>query len=723
MRFFDWLDFREGLPLWWSYTLNKRSKPFVEEFFESISRTRVNLLTEWTNEQWNILDKMASDIQQLPIDELNPLLQKQTEKSTYFTELFLLNNDAEVLFSSYVNHIGIHYNNSEYHIYYKAIQQVAKHHEPLLYGPVIDSLTLALGPKSSKFHDEVTMLFLKPVIIEGKVPCILAGRIPNDVLGDLIQREAGHIYPDSGDNYLFMTKSNLDPTINEGTALSRSRFEDHTFSFGENLKDGVHTKKWGVVKVVKHTEFEILFTDPATQELHPGVSNTIKNGQNLFVEFPGYSDYRHIPVIGKGTTFSLPHSPDIWGMMSEVDLEEVYRKRSIGWRLSKSFTILIFIGIFLNHFLLTINIMPTTAVFLIHLLYGISATSYFYKKELVPIVRRLNKMTNIVHHIAEGGGDLTTRIDHGLLYYDEAGTLGRWVNNFIDSQEELIGKVKNATLDVEQTNLDVRNKTILVEKDSAAVTKQIRHMIAGMQDQVQNVTYAMKQVDQIHETLHSIERMSEEQLQEAQKQVESINAKMIHIVNKVHETLTVAESFTQFSDNIGRILETINSIASQTNLLALNATIEAARAGEYGKGFSVVANEIRKLADQTTLATSEINQTLEKIKESSMLVQKSIQDSSIEVEKGSDFIHVVQDVLHSMAQASASGPNVTEQMREIIQNIAIINEKNVKTVEKVDHSTEVMVNLIQDTRKHSEQSSLVVSTLRQVLSKFHLSQK
>ncbi len=147
-------------------------------------------------------------------------------------------------------------------------------------------------------------MFYLPLFNGDELQGYLCGRVPNDVLGDLIQREAGHIYQESGDNYLFMVDSKFDPSIQPGIALSRSRFEDNTFSHGENLKSGVSTD-YGEVKIKKHTEFEIRFTDPATGELHPGVRETIKHGHNLFVTYPGYSDYRHIPVIGKGTTFSL----------------------------------------------------------------------------------------------------------------------------------------------------------------------------------------------------------------------------------------------------------------------------------------------------------------------------------------------------------------------------------------------------------------------------------
>lgn len=721
MAFFDWIDFKEGLPLWWSSILNKHTKQTVADIFEKIAKTRVTLLTEWANEQWGFLDRMSIEIPHHAKQNLNLFLENKKKKSTYFTEFFLLNLQSEVVFSSYPKHIGQVYNSTKTTIYQKAIQQVIQTKASLLYGPFTDSRTMELDPRTSNFHDEVTLLFLQPVLHNEELLYILAGRIPNDVIGDLIQREAGHVYPDSGDNYVFMIESNLDPSIQQGIALSRSRFEDETFSLGENLKDGVRTKSWGTVKINQHTEFEIRFTDPATKKLHPGVQNTITNGENLFVDFPGYSDYRHVPVIGKGVTFQLPGSPDIWGMMCEADLEEVYRIRSIGFRLGTTFVASILIGVLLYQFLTAIDIIPSWFIFIINMIYGLITTTFFYKKQLSPLINRLNKMTEMIQKIAEGGGDLSIRVNKDLLTNDETGAMGRWVNNFIDSQEELIAKVKSATNDVEETNTTLREKTVVVEQHSHSVMEQMSELLGGTEQQLHDVHQAMEQVDQIHETLKDMERVSHEQLLSAQREVEGINEKMSEIVKKVHGTLALTDNFKESSQNIERIVTTINTIAEQTNLLALNATIEAARAGEYGRGFAVVAEEIRKLADQTKRATTEISQTLKQIETSSLLVQNSIHESSNEVEKGSDYIHVVRDVLSSMAQASATQPNTTEQIRDAIRGIASVIEQNVRTVENVDASTEKMVQLIQDTRNDSEQGSLVISTLGQLVSKFHLS--
>ena len=88
-------------------------------------------------------------------------------------------------------------------------------------------------------------------------------------MSDVIQDEHAHIYKESGDKYIFMLKSNGNIPI--GTAISRSRFEDDTFTLGDNLKQGIKTKKWGIIKREKHTEFEIIFNDLESLKLHTGV--------------------------------------------------------------------------------------------------------------------------------------------------------------------------------------------------------------------------------------------------------------------------------------------------------------------------------------------------------------------------------------------------------------------------------------------------------------------
>ncbi|RUL57108.1 methyl-accepting chemotaxis protein [Lysinibacillus antri] len=722
MGAFGWLNFIEGLPLWWSYKLNEGTKKQKEDIFESIAKTRVNLLNGWATDRWVSLISRAEEIIHYPPESYDSYLIDSKNKSTYFTELFLLDKGINVIASSYSPHIGTSYSTGKTMVYQKAVRNVWETGEPLLYGPFIDPITLKIGARTSKFHDVVTLLFLQPVYKENVLQFIMAARVPNDVISDLIQREAGHIYEDSGDNYIFMTKSNLDPSIEPGTALSRSRFEDETFTLGENLKLGIYTKHWGIVKIKHHTEFEIRFTDPATKELHPGVINTIKNGSNLFVEFPGYSDYRHIPVIGKGVTFQMPHSPDIWGMMCEADLEEVYRTRSIGFHLGISFISFMMMNILLFQVLTAFHVLHPLIVLAINVTYGVIGTFYFTRKRLKPIIDRINRVTGMIQTIAEGEGDLTIRIDKSLLGNDETGEMGRWVNNFVDSQATLIQKVQKSTTDVQTTNYHLQQQTKNVENSSHQLINQMNEMFMTIQHQLDDVKNAMFQVDEISKTMASIEQQSHQQLCAAQDEVSGIDEKMSTIVEKVRETLKLTSTFVESSTSISKVVVTINAIAEQTNLLALNASIEAARAGEHGKGFAVVAEEIRKLALQTKIATEEIDTTLELISKNSNVIRNAIEGNSVEVEKGSEYIHVVKEVLATMTNTPSQQKNVTDQIRDIIRNIAASSEQNVRVVENVEDTMKQMIELIKSAHYDTERSTLLIGTLSQSVSKFHIKQ-
>jgi hypothetical protein len=241
----NWFGSAGKLKMGWACWLNKSRYPVVEKAFESIANTRMNILQQWTNSLWDSLETLSSQLRQNSrLDEKT--LMTQLGRSLYVSEYFVIDSEGYVLETTFSGRKGARDLNP------KAISEGLK--ELFLHGPYIDQLTLSIGPSSSKFHDEVTLMFYLPIDLpQGGKGCLCA-RVPNDVIGDLIQREAGHIYTESGDNYIFMVEPRFDPTIAVGAALSRSRFEDNTFSHGENLKSGIHTH-WGVVRVQRHTEF------------------------------------------------------------------------------------------------------------------------------------------------------------------------------------------------------------------------------------------------------------------------------------------------------------------------------------------------------------------------------------------------------------------------------------------------------------------------------------
>ncbi|MDZ3992937.1 methyl-accepting chemotaxis protein [Pseudomonas sp. Teo4] len=682
----------------WACRLNQASYPVIEQTFEAIAQTRVRLLQNWAREQWEHLAELAEhiggDLAQLDhaalVDKLN-----QAED---FSELFVVDSRGTVLASTWAQR-----GNPQLELT-GALAQGLK--AAFLHGPYSDPLTLQIGPSSSRFHDAVTLMFYQPLTKGGKTLGCLCGRVPNDVLGDLIQREAGHIFAESGDNYLFMAQSRFDPSIEPGTALSRSRFEDGTFTHGENLKSGVHTP-WSTVRIQRHTELELRFTDPATQQLHPGVRETIRCGSNLFVTYPGYSDYRHIPVVGKGITFQLPGSPDRWGMMCEADLEEVYRRRSLTHGLMKPY-IATMAGLFGGNVLVQhyagLSQGMHDVVLLLSLLCAAAVFRTLGPKRLAA---RLSGMTEVLRTIAEGEGNLRQRLDITAMANDETGDMGRWINSFIDRLDSVVGQVVKASRNVGSTNQMMLGRSQQAGLTSGEVAEAVHHMMLIVEDQLGEIQQASASAEQMKQAMDEVVSRAREQFAAVQQGTQSIR----DVVQRSSSSVQLLDSrMTQ----IGNITGLISEITSQTNLLALNAAIEAARAGEHGRGFAVVADEVRSLAARTSRAADDIRQQIEGL-------QNETQKAVSFMEEG------VKDVDNSLRLAEdASSENV--QLHQAVEGMfAIIQQLNArslacgKTIEKVDQCSAEMRQTVVVLQSSAETVKVNANKLQKLVGQFEVS--
>lgn len=494
-RWLPWFGGGGKLAMRWSCWLNRDLAQVLEHTFEGIARIRVGLLQRWAETQWRHLESLAEQIGD-PLSGLDAeLLKSRMAQARDFSELLVVSPAGEVVCSTAPGRLGARDLNPG------ALAQGLK--APFLHGPHVDPVTERLGPSSSKFHDAVTLMFYQPLVVEGEVRGCLCGRVPNDVIGDLIQREAGHIYPESGDNYLFMVDSRFDPSIQQGTALSRSRFEDSTFSHGENLKAGVHTG-FGTVGIRNHTEFEIRFTDPATGQLHPGVRETIRNGENLFVLYPGYSDYRHIPVIGKGVTFQLPGSPDRWGMMCEADLEEVYRRRSLGHQQGLLLALMIggawVASTAIQYF---VPMHPWAAFGLQGAMLLLAGLGYMLAGPR-RLARRLGRMTEVIRTLAEGEGNLRQRIDTDTMANDETNDLSRWINSFVDNLDAIVGQVINAADGVEHNSHEMQARNQVAHGAANEVQSAIDQMMQLFADQLEDISRASTTAEEMRAAMEQV---------------------------------------------------------------------------------------------------------------------------------------------------------------------------------------------------------------------------
>ena len=614
-----WFGKTGKLAMGWACWLNRHRYPAIERTFESIAATRVRLLEDWTRTQWEHLADLAQTYAGRFDQALDaePLRQKRLLAADC-SELFVIDPKGRVLASTAPQHVG------KQDLPEKAV--AAGLSGPFLHGPYADPFTETLGPTTSRFHDEVTLMFYHPIVRDGETLGCVCARVPNDVIGDLIQREAGHIYRDSGDNYLFMVESRFDPTIAPGTALSRSRFEDETFTLGDNLKRGVSTP-YGTVRVQRHTELELRFVDPATGQLHPGVRETIRCGENLFVTYPGYSDYRHIPVIGKGITFRLPGSPDRWGMMCEADLEEVYRHRPLGFQLTRDFLLLVGVAALLATVFAAYAAPPASTVVVAMVAVLLLGYAPLLRRRVRAFTGRLDAMAETMRSLAEGEANLTQRFDRRLLAEDESGELGRWIDSFIDSLDGTLGQVVRTTEEVRQTHGEMIDKNTVAAETANELLTEVQRLLDSLGEQLAEIDTATHTAEEVRMALGAV-------VENAQTQFHTVRTQTQAIRDSIDTASRTIQALNQRTEEIGDIVAVISDIASQTNLLALNAAIEAARAGEHGRGFAVVADEVRKLAQRTASATGDIRGKIEGIQHGAREAVSIMESGVADVENG-----------------------------------------------------------------------------------------
>ena len=671
------------------YLLNRNLREHSEKVFEGISNGRKKALDNWFNDKWAQLDNIKNSLVALEDDDdiVYNYLVENVKKYEDFCEIFVLDEKGVVSVSSCKEHIGL--NMSDLPNLKAGLEG-----RPLMYGPYIDKRTLDTDINNKKFADDVTLMFSSRCKNHTDQIRILCCRTLNDDMSNVIQDEDTHIYKDSGDNYLFMVKSNRG--IKQGTAISRSRFEDSTFTLGDNLKDGIKTRSWGLVQIKEHTEFEITFNDPATNKLHQGVENTIKNGQNIDC-WPGYPDYRHIMVGGKGTLITPPNCDEVWGMMCEGDIDEIYNFQSINLKMPIAISVMSAILITANF--ITIKFAPDMSIFAALSMWIIlSLFTLVISKKMVS--SPLSRTINILQDIAEGEGNLTKRVKK--ISSDEIGELSRWFNKFINNQMSMLYRVKKSARTTKKSVSIVSSITSDVKKGMGVIENTVVSLLENSKEQnlvfqdtknkFSEITASIQEMDSLILEVSGIIEGTNENSSTAQNASNEVLNNMQDLESTISRTVESISTLQGYSNEISEVINVISNISKQTQLLALNASIEAARAGESGRGFTVVAEEISKLALETEDATKSISNVIKQVQEQTQAtfeyageINSKVNISTGSVKNSMQSFGQVNDDVNIIAEAMNSIAKITSTQSESVGDVM----NNVSTMaDKVEQSTE-----------------------------------
>lgn len=307
-----------------------------------------------------------------------------------------------------------------------------------------------------------------------------------------------------------------------------------------------------------------------------------------------------------------------------------------------------------------------------------------------PIIQPIARAKNVLWNAAQG--DLTGRFESTTS--DEIGQMSQAFNQFMDNLAMIMGKVKEVA---ESTTTQVQNltgRTFEVSTGSEVQTTQatqvataVEEMSATLNDMANNSQNLSADAKDVEQAAHH----------GGEVVAESING-MQSLSASIQESAQRVSQLGQHSQQIGEIIRVIEEIADQTNLLALNAAIEAARAGEQGRGFAVVADEVRKLAERTSKATKEIAGVIQTVQNGTNEAVAAMEAGTTEVEQGMKRVNEagtelnnivagvlrVTDMVQHIATAIEEQSMVTKEIAENVQTVATLSQDNNRDVEEVN---------------------------------------
>jgi len=305
-----------------------------------------------------------------------------------------------------------------------------------------------------------------------------------------------------------------------------------------------------------------------------------------------------------------------------------------------------------------------------------------------PLQHSMQAMANI----ASGEADLTRELD--VSGNDELTALGRDFNAFSRKLRKLIGQLSETASSLDQSSDTLERLSEQTHQQSQQQLQQMELVATA----VNEVTYAVQEVAKNAEHASNEVGEADKQAGLGQQNIEASLQQIDQLSSTISQAVDVIQSLADETTKIGSVLEVIGSIADQTNLLALNAAIEAARAGEQGRGFAVVADEVRLLAQRTQQSTAEIHTMIERLQKNSGAAVNVIMESN----------RATQATVEQASQAGESLGQIAQALRNLSglnASIASATLQQTHVVEDINQNVTQAAGLAQESTNAAQQSS------------------